>query len=198
MELSIDLTDLILPEDEEVLINVLGCESRDELSDTLKGICLASMSEYLEMLLGKQVPTRANEIMERRLFHLLKHHFSGRIPSESEISSVFQLTESQSRSLLRNVRTRFKFDLEEEMSSTIRGILRTASEHEGYYRVVIQSDNILEELKLTVSLRGPKLNQITKMKNSAGVHNIPEDTFALLCSKYDVRLEDLESAATEE
>src|SRR5699024_8845897 len=99
--------------------------------------------------------------------------------SESEVSSIFQLTESQSRSLLRNVRTRFRFDLEEEMSSTISGILRTATQQGGYYRVVIQSDNILEELKLTVSLRGPQLNQITKMKNSASVHNIPEDTFVL-------------------
>ena len=199
MEITLDLSHIIHgTEESEVLRNVLEAENDGELQNTLNGICLAAASEYLEMILGKQVPTRAKEIMERRLFHLLKHHFVGRLPNEAEVSSIFQLTESESRSLIRNVRTRFKFDLNEELNSTIRTILLSAEQREGKYRVVIQSDNILEELRHTVSVNAGHLDQISKVKNSAGLHNIPEDTFELLCNTYGISLSEIEAASSNE
>jgi hypothetical protein len=197
LQISIDLLNLITNGEKEELKNVLGCDD-DSLKTATEGIAKAAMSEYLEMILGKQFPTRAREIKERRLFHLLKHHFIGRIPSESEVSSIFQLTESESRALLRNVRTRFKFDLKEELVFTVRETLLTATMNNGNYRVIIQSENILEELRQTVAVKAPQLDQISKVKNSAGVYNIPEDTFVVLCDQYEISLDEVEAAATRE
>lgn len=121
------------------------------------------------MILGKQLPARANEINERCLFHLMKFYFRGRIPSEAEVSALFQATQSTSRTLLRNVRTKYKYDLEEGVRFTIQETLSHAVFKSGEYRVVIQCDNILEELRQTVSVKAPKLDQIAKVKSSAGV-----------------------------
>lgn len=189
MDISLDLSEIIQEEELETLKIILKCNSDEELNDAIKCITQAALVEYLEMILGKQLPTRANEIRERKLYHLLKHYFNGRIPSEAEISAMFQLTSSGSRSLLRDVRTKYKYDLENELKNTINDILIGANLNNGVYRVVIQSDNILEELKQTVSIKAPNLDQISKVKNSAGVYNIPEDTYEVLCNEYGIELE---------
>lgn len=187
MEVNINLDHFVGENESRVLTGVLGCQNEEELKEKLTGISIAAIYEYLEMLLGKQMPTRANEMRERRLYLLLKHYFQTRFPSEAEVSSMFQLTESDSRRLLRNVRTKFRFELENELLNTIRSTLQSATQHSGGdYRVVITSENILEELKQKVSVIAAELDQIQKVKNSAGVFVIPEDTFNCLCDAYGI------------
>jgi len=60
-------------EEKDVLSRVLQYKEDSDLEGALARIGRAALTEYLEMILGKQVPTRANEIYERRLFHLIKH-----------------------------------------------------------------------------------------------------------------------------
>ena len=140
MEINLNLEQLIGEDEDRLLKGILGCQDTDELTLAIYGIGMASISEYLEMILGKQLPTRANEIRERKLFHLMKHYFVGRIPNESEISALFQLTESSSRTLLRDVRTKYKYELEDELLNSIKALLRTAQNDGLSYRIVIQSD----------------------------------------------------------
>lgn len=199
MEINLNLDQFVGENENRVIRGVLGCQSDQELQEKLTCISRAAVYEYLEMLLGKQLPTRANEMRERRLFLLLKHYFLARIPSEAEVSSMFQLTESDSRSLLRNVRTKFRFELEDELLNTIRATLESASQHNGgNYRVVISSENILEELKQKVSVIAGELDQIQKVKNSAGVYVIPEDTFNRLNTAYGLNPGHARGAATRE
>jgi hypothetical protein len=186
MKIEIEVENLINKEEIEMLETIFNSENQSDLINKLEGIGKAALYEYLEMILGKQVPTRANEIKERRLFHLLKHHFDGSIPSESEVASLFQLTERRSRTLLRNVRTKFKFALKKEIEDTIKEVLKKVEYKNDEYRVVITNDNILEELKQTVSSEAPHLYQIKKVRNSAGVQKIPEDTLEVLCKYYGV------------
>jgi hypothetical protein len=199
MEICIELENLITDEEEmEMLKEVLNCEDEEELSEKMVGIGEAAIYEYLEMILGKQFPTRANEIRERRLFHLLKHYFNGQIPTEADVASLFQLTERSSKTLLRNVRTKFKFELKQEIKNTIKDTLSSVKFKNDEYRVVIKNDNILEELKQTVSAEAPHLNQIKKVRNSAGTYKIPEDTLALLCEYYELDVESIEGITTTE
>jgi hypothetical protein len=115
VEVILNFADLLTDEENQLLASIFGCTDDDQLRQTLKGISKAAVSEYLEMILGKQIPTRANEMQERRLYHLMKNYFVGKIPSEAEVSAFFQLTESSSRALIRNVKTKYKFNLEQEL-----------------------------------------------------------------------------------
>lgn len=191
LRLSVDLSDT----DKELLRKTLNCKDDEELRTSLTHIAKAASMEYLEMILGKQLPTRANEINERRLFHLLKHYFRGRIPSEAEVSALFQVTQSSSRTLLRNVRTKFKYALEEEVKFTVQEVLKEAVFKSGEYRIVVQSDNILEELRQTVSVNAPHLDQIAKVKGSAGVYGVSEDTFEVLAYHFGVDLSEITAAS---
>lgn len=181
IQVSVDIED-----NEYVLKNLLGCSSSEKLDEALRRISRASIEEYLEMLLGKQLPTRATEIRERRLYHLLRFYFKNRIPDETEVSAMFQLTETQSRTLLRNVLTKFKYDLQGALLETIQEILLSAKllEKDGDYQVLIRSENILEELRRTVSTIAPELRQIRKKRSSAGTYLIPEDTYDRLLAHY--------------
>lgn len=194
MDLLIQM-DNFTDNEKRVLMGVLNCNDDDQLNECLVKIASAATTEYLEMILGKQLPTRANEIWERRLFHLMKHFFIGHIPRESEVSALFQLTENESKNLLRKVRTKFRFDLEKEILYTVQQTLLSAIRSNDKFRVVINSENILEELKHTVSMVAIELEQIQKIPNSAGVYTISEDTFDRICEAYGISIDMLKQAA---
>ncbi|MCK8488280.1 hypothetical protein M0651_13965 [Paenibacillus sp. MBLB2552] len=80
-------------------------DSADPISfeQSLNKLCQAALTEYKEMLLGKGLPTRADEIKQHRLLHLITYFFQNSLPNEAEVSSMFQLTETEARALIRNV-----------------------------------------------------------------------------------------------
>lgn len=179
--ITIQLTNDLLDEQEiQKLMTLFNCQSDEEFNLALKNVTLAALTEYKEMLLGKGLPTRADEIKQHRLFHLVKHYFQGVMPTEAEVSSMFQLTETESRALIRNVRTRFRYQLEAEILNTLQQTVISAELNEDKYHVVIQSDNVLEELNRVVSTNAPQLDPITKVRGSARKYQISEDTYELL------------------
>jgi hypothetical protein len=194
----VQIGELIDTESMEVLSRALDCDDDESLEEALSKIGRAAMGEYVEMLLGKSLPTRATEMQERRLYHLSKQYFGGRIPTEAEIATMFQLTETASRTLLRHVKTKYKFELEQQILATVRATLSTAERSGTAYRVVIQSDAILQELRRIVSIEGPRLDQVSKVRNSAGLYDIPLDTFHLLLRHYGLTLAEVEAAADSE
>lgn len=187
MEVNLDLSSILGPLELQTLHRVLGTEGDDsKLRGALNGIALAAFQEYAEMLLGKQIPSRSQDVKEHRLYLLMKHYFGEAIPAEPQIASFFQLTETQSRSLLRNTRTKYRFNLDTALKATIRSLLATATqtESDGPYRIVITSENLLEELRLVVAVEAPELDQISKVRGSAGVYEVPPDTWDVISRHY--------------
>ncbi len=172
--------------------------SEQELRKKLVMVSKAALNEYMDMILGINLPTKANEFRERKLFHLMHFYFKKRFPQESEILSMFQLTESGSRTLLRNVRAKFKYELEEVINNSVKKILEKPKKSGDNYRFIIRSENILEEIKQVVSVEAPELDQIQKVKNSAGVYTIPPDTYSKLCDHYSLSFTSLTEQANNE
>ena len=184
MEISIPDNFFTVQEKEKLKV-LLRSPSENDFANAVGKIALASLTEYKEMLLGKGLPTRADEIKQHRLFHLVKHYFLGSIPTEAEVSSMFQLTESESRSLIRNVRTRFRYQLEPEILNTLRATLDLAEQVGNLYKVVIQSENVLEELNRIIAINAPNLDPITKTRNSARQYAISLDSYELLINYFN-------------
>jgi hypothetical protein len=188
--LNIQLTNDFLNETEIEKLKILfKTEDNEEFNLALKNVALAALTEYKEMLLGKGLPTRADEIKQHRLLHLVKHYFQGVIPTETEVSSMFQLTETESRALIRNVRTRFRYQLESEILNTLQQSIVSAEFNTDVYHVVIQSDNVLEELNRLVSTNAPQLDPISKVRGSARKYQISEDTYVLLSNALGINQE---------
>lgn len=185
IEVCLDISEFLSQEDLDMLERTLI--SKDgSVQESIECICKAAVAEYFEMILGKQIPTRADEVRQRRLFHLIKHYFQGRIPDDTEVASLFQLTENSSRSLIKATLTKFRRDLESEIHATICDLLRDAKREGDTYRVVVRSGTIQDEMRRAVSIDAPELPQIYKVRNSAEVYGIPDDTYDVLCRHYGV------------
>jgi len=71
------------------------------------------------MIVGRGVSTRAEDIRQYRLLCLIKCHFK-ELPTESDVSSMFKEPQSKSKSLIRQVLSRFHYDLEKEISKALK------------------------------------------------------------------------------
>jgi hypothetical protein len=162
------------------LLAALRC-SDSELQDRLSRIANAAYEEYLEMIQGVPLPSRAVEVRERRLLHLLrKYATDGRLLTEAEIAAMFQMSEQEATRLLRDVRSHYHEELDARVTSAIREILDSAAGDGRRRRVKITSANLLDVLRSTVTSRAPDLDQVVKVRASAALYDIPADTYLML------------------
>jgi hypothetical protein len=166
----------------ERLAQLFSKHNEEELAPIIQSVVLASLSEYVEMFLGMGLPSRADEIRQHRLFFLIKYLWKDRIPSEAEVSTLFQLTQSKSRALIEQTTTRFHYALGDQVYNTLRISLKEAvlDEDMHCYKMVTQSDYVVEKLNLIIAKEAPKLEQIKKERNSARTFIIYEDTYDVL------------------
>lgn len=182
MEITINLTENELSQADITLI----CECLDIVNvegafdDAIRKLCKSAILEYLKMFKEKGLPTRADEVMQERLYFLLNHYYNDRLPSESELSTIFQLTPSQSRTLLRNTKSRYRTKISTIINNTLLNTLNLATMGNGNYEFICTSKSIVEELNLIVSQKGPTMEPITKIRDLSSKYSCPIDTYQLL------------------
>lgn len=171
--------------DKQLLKDCLGLTTQVELNDALKKLCKAAFMEYCKMFKEKGLPTRADEVQQERLFFLLNNYYIDRLPSENEISSVFQLRSSQSRALLRNTKTKYRHKISEFIRNTLLHTLNSATQtpDESGFEFVCTSTTIIEDLNLIVIQKGPNLEPIQKIKGLAGKYFCAVETYNLLINE---------------
>lgn len=178
MPIEISLPDDLFDDDQTARLKTLfDAPDDDAFTAALTKVTCAALTEYRDMFLGMPMPSRADEIRQHRLFHLIKYYFADRLPSEAEVSAMFQLAQNQARSLIRNVMTRFRFHLEHEVRNTLSAVVASAQPASGgSYQVVIQSDNAIDELNRIIAINAPGCDPITKVKNMARMYTIAPDS----------------------
>lgn len=188
MKITIDLSKQFFDDDEWIrLKDFFEKDEIEDLKDDLEKIIPAALSEYKEMFVGRGFPSRADEIRQYRLFYLIKHYF-GELPSESEVSAMFQETQSRSKSLIRLVLTRFRYDLKEEIDNALINAICSArpnnSEGNPAYHVTIQSDIIVEELNRVINKNAPRCLIVKKNPGTGRSYSISEDSYDKLREVY--------------
>lgn len=153
----------------------------DNINLAFEKICKSAFMEYMKMFKEKGLPTRADEVQQERLFFMLNYYYVDRVPSETEISTIFQLTPSQSRSVLRNTKSRYRNKINNFIKNTLLGTLNHATmNNNGDYDFVCTSQSIIEDLNLIVAQKGPELKSIEKIKGLANKYTCAIDTYNLL------------------
>ncbi|MFM9756497.1 hypothetical protein ACKKBH_06170 [Aeromonas dhakensis] len=190
MEVKFEINDDIFEkEQKELLKKTLKIEDSD-IQKAVSKISKAALNEYLNMLVEGGMPNRADEAKQDRLLFLIQSYFESSLPTESQISTIFQLTQSQSKTLLKNTVSRFRHKLEDVLLNTMKEVIGSATYSSPIYLVVISSDVVKDELNMLITQNEPTFKPITKKKGSAGQYEISEDSHALLCSK--LGLDDVE------
>ncbi|EPL6454033.1 hypothetical protein N0G65_001161 [Providencia rettgeri] len=181
MEITFQIDDQEFEREQKELVKKTLKIEDDDIQVALNKIARASLTEYLTMLIEGGMPNRADEAKQDRLLYLIQSYFEESLPTESQISTIFQLTQSQSKTLLKNTVSRFRHKLDDVLASTMRTVIESADYVNDMYLVVISSDVVKDELNMLITQNEPTYKPITKRKGSAGQFEISEDSHTLLC-----------------
>jgi len=163
------------------LASALGC-SVEKLDERISGFVAAAEEEYVRMMLGQHVYSRGQDIKVYRLSLLIKHAFGGRLPTEGQISALFQTTTTESRSLLRAVRAKFQYELRQATHDTMAAVFGQATKDDDAdtWSLVCNSDNVIEALNDAVARQDGALPKIRKAPGAAGEYEIAASTHTAL------------------
>lgn len=171
----------LLPRERKQLSHILDC-TEDELDHELEKVSAAATEEYVRMALGQRVFTRGQDIREYRLFLLIRHVFGGRLPSDREISAVFQTGASQSRALLRAVMSKYQYELQDEIDATLAQALDAATQKpDSNSRIItIDSEGVVEALNRRLAGIDGTLPQIVRVRNTISSFEIAPSAYQAL------------------
>ncbi|WP_300558992.1 hypothetical protein [Limnohabitans sp. Rim8] len=167
--------------------SILGCQP-GQLNAKLNEYMTASTKEYLSMIRGQRVFKRGSDMLEYRLFLLIESAFNGQIPDERTVSSLFQTTLTESRSLIRAVISKYQYQLKTYIDATIRTCLAAADRQNtgDHYSVVINSQNVVDELNKVLADIDGNLASVAKRKGSVSTYELAPSSYNQLCSRLGV------------
>lgn len=175
-------------DDATELARILACQP-NELENTLATHATAALEEYATMFLGQKVFKRGSDILEYRLFLLIKHAFGDHIPDEAQVCRLFQITATESRSLIRSVMSKYQYQLHSAVEHSVVGALTAANQDGdgGPFLVTINNANIIEALNLALADVDGTLKQVSKRRGSVSTYEIAPASYARLCEKFNVQ-----------
>jgi len=177
-----------LPEhDESALSAVLGVDGRS-LEELAGRIATASFTEYVTMILGQKVFSRGSDLREYRLLLLIEFLFYGRIPTEDEVSRLFQTTTSESQSLIRRVMSKYQYLLKKAIENSLRDLIRAARQAgQGEpFAAVVNSANLVDELNRLLADLDGTLPPVTKQRGSVATYELAPSSHARLLKRLGV------------
>ena len=180
------LINLSVAEEAEIAA-ILGCPVA-QLNAKINDLASASVKEYLTMIRGQKVFKRGSDMQEYRLFLLIESAFGGRIPDESTVSSLFQTTVTESRSLIRAVISKYRYQIRSYIDATISASLTAANRPNNTepYSVVINSQNVVDELNKMLAEIDGNLASVAKRRGSVSTYEIVASSYTRLCTRLGV------------
>ena len=175
-------------DDATELARILACEE-NELEATLATHASAALEEYATMFLGQKVFKRGSDILDYRLFLLIKHAFNNLIPDEAQVCRLFQNTATESRSLIRSVMSKYQYQLHSAVEHSVTSTLRSANQNEegDPFFITINNANIIEALNLALADIDGTLRQVSKQRGSVSTYEIAPASYARLCERFNVQ-----------
>jgi hypothetical protein len=165
---------------------ILGC-TEAKLNERLEAYLAASITEYLTMFRGQKVFKRGSDMLEYRLLLLIEKAFNGVIPDERTVSSLFQTTLTESRSLIRAVLSKYQYQLKRHVERTVKESLANATQinDKGNHTVVINNQNIIDELNKALADIDGGLSPVVKKKGSVSTYEMTPSAYSRLCKRFN-------------
>lgn len=187
MKISFNIEVNLLKEERDLLTHILGCEEY-QLNDKLGKIANSSFEEYKSMILGQKVFTRGRDILEYRLFILIKYFFNGIIPEEQKVCELFQVTANESQSLIKSIMSKYQYELRETIKKTLHEVVRNIFKdpNSSDYKSPIQNQFFKDELNRLLGIIDPSLPIISKDKGTISTYIIKPSSYEKLCEYFKI------------
>jgi hypothetical protein len=186
MEINFTITEIEQTE-KDLLKSILQCDEAT-LNEKLNKVARSSFEEYKRMILGQRVFTRGRDIIEFRLFILIKHFFEGKIPEEQKICDLFQLTASESRSLVKSIMSKYQYELRDTITSSLKDEVEKISkiENSNDYKMSIQNQYFKDELNRILGTIDTSLPIIEKDRGTISTYVIKRSSYLRLCELFNI------------
>jgi hypothetical protein len=179
--------------DVQQLASAWGC-SVDEAEMRLAGHARAALGEYVEMYLGRRAFSRGSDMLEHRLALLTLHAFDKAIPTEAQVSQLFQTTLPASRSLIRATMSKYRFDLKIAAETSAKAILekatfeKAASEKDrDAFVIEAKTANMVDLLNQRLVAEDASLTPVSRLKDSLARYAIVPSSYAQLCKAFGAK-----------
>jgi len=178
--------------EKELLKTILHCDDDDELNISLNKLGRSSFEEMRRMIIGQKVFTRGRDILEYRLFNLIKIFFDGKIPEEQKICDLFQITTTESRAFIRSIMSKYQYDLKETIITTLKEQVENIKkdEKDEFYTLSIQNQYFKDELNRILGLADTSLPIIEKERGTISTYKIQPSSYIELCKYFNIEIED--------
>ncbi|MDN7126919.1 hypothetical protein J6J08_05960 [Pseudidiomarina sp. 1APR75-33.1] len=187
MRITIDLADDELAEYYRLIRKIFNTTD-DQLDLVVEKLTRSALDEYLYMLKEGGLPNRADEVKQFRLYFLINNYFIEDFPTEAQVSTLFQLTGSQSKTLIRNTLSRFRHRLDEVIAKTMVTVLRGAErvDEQPEFELVILSEILKDELNMIITQNEPTFRAIKRKPGRSSQYVISEDSYELLRAHFNM------------
>lgn len=178
----------IEPREGDLLKSILHCDDL-ELNNKLNKVAAASFEEYRKMILGQKVFTRGRDIIEYRLFIFIKYFFGGKIPEEQKICDLFQVTATETRSLIKSIMSKYQYELRDTIINSVKDeVEKIVKEENGEdYKISIQNQYIKDELNRILGTIDTSLPIIEKDKGTISTYIIKPSSYQRICEYFNVQ-----------
>jgi hypothetical protein len=179
--LTIDITDNEFPDtDQRLVMESLG-KNEQNIQAALTKLCKAAFMEYMHMLAGKGIPSKSQEVVQERLMLLLDHYYDS-VPTEDELTTVFQLTLPQSKTLVKNFKSKYRTRISAKLTASRKAAVAAAKEIQGRWCFIGTSSVIIDELNNQIRKQRPDVQPIVKDVDASGKYSCDKDTHNVLLS----------------
>lgn len=157
----------ISKDERQELAAIVGC-SQNQLETNLANYASAALAEYVTMMLGQKVFRRGSDILEYRLFLLITKAFGNKIPDEQNVCRIFQVSSSESRSLIRSVMSKFQYQLKKAITESMKKIVESATTpgNGQPYVATIHNKNLVDSLNVKLAEIDGSLQPVVKKRGS--------------------------------
>jgi len=156
-----------------------------EFNNNIGKLARTSFLEYTDMIIDVGIPSKVSDLMQERLLLLIENYYDD-IPNEIEISRIFNIPTSRSRTILNYLKSIHRNRINDRLESALKSFVNSgqAVENNTKYEYIVKSKPILQELNEIIINEKPGLDKFTQKVNSAGKYLISKDTYDFLKNKF--------------
>ena len=182
MPVTFNVGDILSAEEQTTLKTILRARNAADLDAAVTKLAKSAMREFADLILGKYGLRPSAEVNQIRLFHLVKHYFGGRIPTELDLVTLLRVQERAATRLLGDVSSRNADALAQAYKDTIQAIFDAKTPNlDGTHQVTIISAHMLDWLRVESSRVAASYGQIFKVRGTNDRYGIPIDTYNAIC-----------------
>jgi hypothetical protein len=170
--------DELSPADKNLVMESLG-KNLQNIQDALTRLGKAAFIEYAHMLSGKGIPTKSQDVVQERLMLLLDHYYNT-VPTEDELTTVFQITLPQSKTLIKNFKSKYRTKIAARLTAARKAAVDTAVLLNLRRCFIGTSSVIIDELNDLIRKTNPGVLPIVKDIDAAGKYSCDADTYQIL------------------